>query len=67
MEPYSLDHLYKAFSRTDFVLFLPRNSDLEQIASYVDDEQDVPLPVVHYCMYGASKALCVFFGEFQLD
>jgi trimethylguanosine synthase len=68
MAPYSLKDLYDAFTRktSDVVLFLPRNSDLRQVAEYVVNEHR-QLKVIHYCMYGASKALCVFFGDFKLE
>ena len=66
MQPYSFTHLYDAFARfTDHVvLYLPRTSDVAQIARCVEGEGKVD--VVHYCMRGASKALCVYFGEFTI-
>lgn len=67
MEPYNLRHLYDAYSKAtnDFVLYLPRSSDLEQLVElYKGGEK---LKVIHYCMNGSSKALCVFYGTFQLD
>ncbi|KAF2707366.1 S-adenosyl-L-methionine-dependent methyltransferase [Pleomassaria siparia CBS 279.74] len=65
MEPYNLDKLYKGFSRysTHLCLFLPRTSDLNQIAQYAP--KDKKLEVAHYCIVGASKALCVYFGDFD--
>ncbi|KAK5107167.1 hypothetical protein LTR62_001661 [Meristemomyces frigidus] len=62
MEPYSLLHLYRSFSTVtkDMVLYLPRTSDLRQLAMY--DDEGEKLKVVHYCMHGASKAICVYFG-----
>lgn len=67
MQPYSLDHLYTAFTKltNHVVLYLPRTTDLKQLAKYA--KEDYPLEVTHYCMNGASKALCVYFGEFGLD
>jgi len=64
MEPYSLTQLHTAFTNlsSHVVLFLPRSSDLRQIAKSAPD--GTKLQVVHYCMYGASKALCVFYGDF---
>lgn len=64
MEPYPLGKLYTAFSRhcEEIVLYLPRTSDLRQLAEHAG--QDEKLEVTHYCMNGASKALCVFFGNF---
>lgn len=67
MQPYSMKALYDPFAAiaTHVVLFLPRTSDLKQIAQYGDKNQK--LRVMHYCMYGASKALCVFYGEFAME
>lgn len=66
MEPYSLSALYKEYSAfsSHMVLYLPRSSDVRQLAKLVDDGQKVN--VMHYCMEGASKALCIFYGEFNL-
>lgn len=67
MEPYSFRALYEPFSATatHVVLFLPRTSDLEHIAKYAGKNEK--LKVTHYCMYGASKALCVFFGDYAME
>ena len=83
MEPYNLDKLYKSFTKysTELVLYLPRNSDLNQIARYGQDGKK--LEVAHYAIMGASKvsgilklvqneadmfqALCVYFGDFKFD
>lgn len=67
MEPYPIDRLHDAFSaRTrDFVLYLPRTSDVRQIAKHAGKEEK--LKVVHYCMHGSSKALCVYYGSFQFE
>ena len=55
MEPYNLDKLYKAFTKVsnEVVLYLPRTSDLNQIARYGHDGKK--LEVAHYAMMGASK------------
>jgi len=65
MQPYSLSDLYSLFSyfTNDIVLYLPRTADLRQIAQYAN-QADEKLKVTHYCMHGASKALCVYFGGF---
>ena len=65
MQPYSLSHLHTSFSAVtkDVVLFLPRTSDLRQLAKYAETKEK--LRVTHYCMHGASKALCVYFGNFE--
>ncbi|KKK12346.1 hypothetical protein P175DRAFT_0501308 [Aspergillus ochraceoroseus IBT 24754] len=67
MEPYSLEHLYTEYSAftKDVVLYLPRTSDLNQLAQIVQGNTKVP--VMHYCIRGASKALCIFYGNFQLS
>jgi trimethylguanosine synthase len=67
MEPYSLAALHSAFTTvaTHLVLYLPRNSDVKQLVKYAG--KDHKLIATQYCMRGASKALCVYFGEFALD
>lgn len=67
MEPYSLDHLYREYSEFSkhIVLYLPRTSDLRQLAKLVDDGKQVI--VEHYCIEGASKALCAYYGDFKLS
>jgi trimethylguanosine synthase len=56
MEPYNLEKLYKSFTKysNEVVLYLPRNSDLNQIARYAKDEKK-KLEVAHYAIMGASK------------
>lgn len=60
MFPYSLDKLYTSFSKytTDIVLYLPRNSDLNQLAKYTKKDGK-KLEVAHYAIMGASK-VCEF-------
>lgn len=55
MEPYNLDVLYKSFVKysKELVLYLPRNSDLNQVARYVPEGKK--LEVAHYAIIGASK------------
>lgn len=84
MQPYSLRKLYDGCSRvsTDIVLYLPRTSDLNEIAELAKDGKQIP--VTHYCMRGASKActgkfarvyhadvqlqaLCAYLGDFSFD
>ena len=67
MQPYSLQSLHDAFSAvsSDVVLYLPRTSDLQQLAKY--GKKGEKLNVAHYFMRGASKALCVFMGTFKED
>jgi trimethylguanosine synthase len=66
MEPYSLDFLYQEYTQFSkfLALYLPRTSDLRQLAKIIDDEKKVN--VMHYCIEGASKALCVYYGKFDM-
>lgn len=58
MQPYNLDDLHKAYRRLDHALFLPRTSDIRQIAKLAPGERKIE--VVQYCMEGASKALVAY-------
>lgn len=55
MQPYSINDLLKPplFLANDIVLYLPRTSDLRQLALQIMDDEK--LTVIHYCMEGASK------------
>jgi len=55
MQPYGLSALYQPFVKMarDVVLYLPRTSDLNQLAGLPSVNKG--LPVTHYCMKGASK------------
>lgn len=55
MQPYGLQQLCDSMFRVtnDVVLYLPRTSDLNQIAKHVPGGQQGQ--VIHYCMDGASK------------
>lgn len=55
MEPYNLEKLYKSFTKysSELVLYLPRNSDLNQVARYGKEAKK--LEVAHYAIMGASK------------
>lgn len=57
MQPYTLfDLLVPLQTYTkDIVLYLPRTSDLRQLA--VTTQKGIKLTVVHYCMEGASKVV----------
>lgn len=61
MEPYNLERLYKACYPLEHTLFLPRSSDLNQVAELAPE--DTKLDVVQYCMEGASKAMVVYVPE----
>ncbi|TDZ74492.1 Trimethylguanosine synthase [Colletotrichum trifolii] len=58
MEPYNLQQLHDACKPMDHALFLPRTSDLRQIAKLAPDGEK--LDVVQYCMEGASKAMVAY-------
>lgn len=62
MEPYPLKKLYKEYSlfTTHIAMYLPRTSNVKQLAKYVPEDQKVT--VMHYCIEGSSKALCVYYG-----
>lgn len=67
MEPYSLRILrdeFSAFSQ-HMVLYLPRTSDLKQLAKEVPDDKKVM--AMHYCLEGSSKALCIYYGGFNMQ
>ncbi|KEF54390.1 uncharacterized protein A1O9_09556 [Exophiala aquamarina CBS 119918] len=67
MEPYSFQYLYESFNKvtSDMILYLPRTSDLCQIARTLDGRTDsnMKTEVVHYCTNGSSRALCVYIGN----
>jgi trimethylguanosine synthase len=58
MEPYNLETLHEACRPMEHALYLPRTSDLRQIAKLVPD--DTKIEVVQYCMEGASKAMVAY-------
>ncbi|KAL7936248.1 RNA cap guanine-N2 methyltransferase domain-containing protein [Trichoderma chlorosporum] len=58
MQPYSLSQLHEAYKKMDHLLFLPRTSDIRQIAKLAPEGEK--LDVVQYCMEGASKAMGVY-------
>ena len=58
MQPYSVKQIHDAVRGMDSALFLPRTSDLRQIARLVGKGSKVE--VVQYCMEGASKALVAY-------
>lgn len=67
MEPYTLDAMYTAFMKvsTHAALYLPRTSDIRQIARHADKSRK--LKVRHYCANLNSKALCVYYGDFAFE
>ncbi|KAI1083030.1 RNA cap guanine-N2 methyltransferase-domain-containing protein [Whalleya microplaca] len=58
MEPYNLAKLHEAYKAMDHALYLPRTSDLRQIAELAPD--GTKIEVVQYCVEGASKALVAY-------
>ncbi|TAQ89829.1 hypothetical protein B7494_g1879 [Chlorociboria aeruginascens] len=58
MAPYSAKQIHKLCRIMDCALYLPRTSDLRQIAKLAPDGKKVE--VVQYCMEGASKALVAY-------
>ena len=58
MEPYSHTQIHEACRGMDSALFLPRTSDLRQIAKLTPEGKKIE--VVQYCMEGASKALVAY-------
>lgn len=66
MQPYNLSYLHDNFAKVtpNMVLYLPRTSDLIQVAHKV--ERGKKVQVVHYCQNGASKALCAYLGTWDL-
>lgn len=67
MEPYSLETLYKEYSAFSehIALYLPRTSDLKQLAKYAHGDKKAT--VMHYCSEGHSKALCIYYGGFNVQ
>ena len=55
MEPYTLTNILRPFQQLtkEVALYLPRTSDLRQLAIVTGDNQETK--VIHYCMEGASK------------
>ncbi|CAM1506589.1 Fc.00g062300.m01.CDS01 [Cosmosporella sp. VM-42] len=58
MQPYNLGDLHGAYKRLDHALFLPRTSDIRQIAKLAPPGRKIE--VVQYCMEGASKAMVAY-------
>ena len=58
MQPYNLGDLHGAYKRLDHALFLPRTSDIRQIAKLAPPGKKIE--VVQYCMEGASKAMVAY-------
>jgi trimethylguanosine synthase len=61
MVPYSVRQIHDACKGMESALYLPRTSDLRQIATLAPQGKKVE--VVQYCMYGASKALVAYIPD----
>ncbi len=58
MRPYSVRPIHDMCKTMDSALYLPRTSDLRQIAKLAPEDKKIE--VVQYCMEGASKALVAY-------
>jgi trimethylguanosine synthase len=58
MQPYSAKKIHSVCKGMDSALYLPRTSDLRQIARLAPEGKKVE--AVQYCMEGASKALVAY-------
>jgi trimethylguanosine synthase len=58
MQPYYLKQIHEMCKMMDSALYLPRTSDLRQIAKLAPEGKKIE--VVQYCMEGASKALVAY-------
>lgn len=65
MLPYSVEQVYEVCRSVDCALYLPRQSDLRQIARLVGKFEERKIEVVQYCMVGASKALVAYIPAVQ--
>lgn len=61
MEPYNLDRLYQACWPWEHTLYLPRTSDIRQVAELAPRGKKIE--AVQYCMEGASKAMVAYIPE----
>lgn len=61
MHPYNLERLHQACRPMEHALYLPRTSDIRQIAKLAPPGGNVE--VVQYCMEGASKAMVAYIPE----
>ena len=59
MVPYNLDALHRACAPLQHALYLPRTSDLRQLAAVVPEGRKIE--VVQYCMKGAGKAMVAYY------
>jgi len=64
MAPYTLDQILGLCKGMDSAVFLPRNSDMRQIARAAPEGAKVE--AVQYCMKGASKGMVAYFPATEL-
>ncbi|KAB5580635.1 RNA cap guanine-N2 methyltransferase-domain-containing protein [Coniochaeta sp. 2T2.1] len=62
MRPYNLEDLRRACAPWEYTLYLPRTSDVRQVAKLAPPGGK-KVEVVQYCMEGASKAMVVYVPE----
>ncbi len=60
MQPYSAQQIHDLVWRHDCALFLPRTSDMRQLANLIPKDSERKIECVQYCMDGASKALVAY-------
>lgn len=61
MEPYGVSALHESMKPMAHAMFLPRNGDLNQLASLVPDDSADKLDVVQYCINGSSKGMVAYY------
>ena len=63
------DESWEETRQGGLVLYLPRGGDLRQLAALgkqaTPGDDEAKMQVVHYCVRGASKAMCVFLNNDQ--
>lgn len=65
MEPYGVRALHESMAPMAHALFLPRNGDLNQLASLVPHDSEEKLDVVQYCINGSSKGMVAYYPPEQ--
>ena len=62
MEPYTGSYIMEMARKVaaNIALYIPRTSDLNQLARYVGSGEE--MEVVHYCLGRKSKAITAYFG-----
>ncbi|CZT47300.1 probable TGS1 TrimethylGuanosine Synthase [Rhynchosporium secalis] len=65
MQPYSIEEIYEIVKTMDSALYLPRGSDLRQIAKLASGDKKIE--VVQYCVFGASKAMVAYIPALTIE